>query len=229
MIQGVTNKVSDHDEAKEEKINSKKKEDENSNNSKDSSQRRYREDKSPSRSKEHRKRHSRSRSHGRSRSRTPDRRSRRSRNRKSSSSSSRSYSSSSSSRSRSRSRSRSPSPRRSRKHKHHRRSRSKSSSPDSYRPSLGGASSNVRDKNTRLEESNKGHQLLKKMGWSGTGGLGNKEQGIAEPIPTGEVRDASNAYKGIGADSPTQDMYEMYRKSRGKEFLDRIQKSKSSH
>ena len=67
------------------------------------------------------------------------------------------------------------------------------------------------------------------MGWSGTGGLGNKEQGISEPIPTGEVRDASNAYKGIGADSSTQDMYELYRKSRGKEFLDRIQKSKSSH
>ena len=41
----------------------------------------------------------------------------------------------------------------------------------------------------RLDESNKGHQLLKAMGWGGAG-LGSKEQGIAEPISGGEVRRA---------------------------------------
>lgn len=38
----------------------------------------------------------------------------------------------------------------------------------------------------RLDESNKGHQMLKKMGWGGAG-LGAKEQGIEQPISGGEV------------------------------------------
>ena len=38
----------------------------------------------------------------------------------------------------------------------------------------------------RLDESNKGHQMLKKMGWGGAG-LGVKEQGIEQPITGGEV------------------------------------------
>lgn len=38
----------------------------------------------------------------------------------------------------------------------------------------------------RLDESNKGHQLLKKMGWGGAG-LGSKEQGIDTPISSGDV------------------------------------------
>lgn len=38
----------------------------------------------------------------------------------------------------------------------------------------------------RLDESNKGHQLLKKMGWGGAG-LGSKEQGINTPISGGDV------------------------------------------
>lgn len=38
----------------------------------------------------------------------------------------------------------------------------------------------------RLDESNKGHQLLKKMGWGGAG-LGSKEQGIDTPISGGDV------------------------------------------
>jgi len=37
-----------------------------------------------------------------------------------------------------------------------------------------------------LDESNKGHQLLKKMGWGGAG-LGSKEQGIDTPISSGDV------------------------------------------
>lgn len=38
----------------------------------------------------------------------------------------------------------------------------------------------------KLDESNKGHQMLKKMGWGGAG-LGAKEQGIEQPISGGEV------------------------------------------
>ena len=38
-----------------------------------------------------------------------------------------------------------------------------------------------------MDESNRGHQLLRKMGWGGAG-LGANEQGIAEPIKGGEVR-----------------------------------------
>ena len=48
---------------------------------------------------------------------------------------------------------------------------------------------------TRLDESNKGHQLLKKMGWGGAG-LGASEQGIAEPIKGGEIRDRNDMYRG---------------------------------
>ena len=40
--------------------------------------------------------------------------------------------------------------------------------------------------NEKLDESNKGHQLLRKMGWGGAG-LGAKEQGIEAPISAGEV------------------------------------------
>lgn len=39
----------------------------------------------------------------------------------------------------------------------------------------------------KLDESNKGHQMLRKMGWGGAG-LGAKEQGIEQPISGGEVR-----------------------------------------
>lgn len=47
-----------------------------------------------------------------------------------------------------------------------------------------------------IEESNKGHQMLMKMGWAGTGtGLGSKNQGIDTPISGGEVRDRREMYK----------------------------------
>lgn len=46
-----------------------------------------------------------------------------------------------------------------------------------------------------LDPSNKGHQLLQKMGWS-AGGLGASGQGIAEPISGGIVRDKQDQYKG---------------------------------
>lgn len=47
-----------------------------------------------------------------------------------------------------------------------------------------------------IDSSNKGHQMLQKMGWS-AGGLGAAGQGIAEPISGGHVRDKQDQYKGI--------------------------------
>lgn len=47
-----------------------------------------------------------------------------------------------------------------------------------------------------IEESNKGHQMLMKMGWGGSGkGLGVAAQGIDQPISAGEVRDKQDLYK----------------------------------
>lgn len=81
-----------------------------------------------------------------------------------------------------------PTPSRSRR----RRSPSKSPSPSppsSQRsptpPSFGGTGFG-KTAQERLDESNKGHQLLKKMGWGGAG-LGSKEQGIDTPISSGDV------------------------------------------
>jgi calcium homeostasis endoplasmic reticulum protein len=48
--------------------------------------------------------------------------------------------------------------------------------------------------NEFIDEGNKGHQMLKKLGWT-SGGLGKKQGGIAEPISGGEVRDRNDMYK----------------------------------
>lgn len=53
-----------------------------------------------------------------------------------------------------------------------------------------------------IDEGNKGHQMLKKLGWT-SGGLGTaKNQGITEPISGGEFRDRNDIYKVSG--NPTQ-------------------------
>lgn len=71
----------------------------------------------------------------------------------------------------------------------------------------------------KLDESNKGHQMLKKMGWGGAG-LGAKEQGIEAPISGGEVRDREDMFKGVGVS--LNDPYENFRKSKKQAFISRM-------
>lgn len=126
------------------------------------------------------------------------------------------------SRSRSRSRSGSRSPSRSQS-----RSRSRSRSPPKQSierdrsptpPSFLG-STYAKTATERLDESNKGHQMLKKMGWGGAG-LGAKEQGIEQPISGGEIRDRTDMYKGVGVN--LNDPYENFRKNKGQAFISRM-------
>jgi len=114
-----------------------------------------------------------------------------------------------------------PTPNRSRRRRSP--SRSPSPSPPSSQrsptpPSFGGASFG-KTAQERLDESNKGHQLLKKMGWGGAG-LGSKEQGIDTPISGGDVRDRTDQYKGVGIS--LNDPYENFRKNKGKAFIHRM-------
>lgn len=72
-----------------------------------------------------------------------------------------------------------------------------------------------------IEESNKGHQMLMKMGWAGSGtGLGSKGQGIDAPISGGEVRDKQDQFKGVGIN--LNDPYENFRKNKGAAFIHRM-------
>lgn len=70
-----------------------------------------------------------------------------------------------------------------------------------------------------IDESNKGHQMLRKMGWGGTG-LGVHEQGIDAPISGGDVRDRQDLYKGVGMS--LNDPYENFRKHKGAAFITRM-------
>ncbi|CAN8004556.1 unnamed protein product, partial [Ixodes hexagonus] len=163
----------------------------------DPNRRRYRESKSPPHTKQeedaHRRKKKRSRS--RSESASPPRRHRPSRSR-------------SRSKSRSRSRSRSVSPSK-------KRSPERSPTP----PSFFGSSYGGDPRDSKLDESNKGHQLLRKMGWGGAG-LGAAEQGIQDPIHPGDVRDRQDLYKGVGIS--LHDPYENFRKSKGQAFINRM-------
>ena len=109
-----------------------------------------------------------------------------------------------------RSRSPSPSSRRNRR-------RSRSVSPEG--PTYAGFGSTMTPSSgpvSRLDSTNKGHQMLLKMGYSGSGGLGKEEGGIDEPISGGEVRDKSDMYRGIGMGGP--DAFEMFRKNKAGTF-----------
>lgn len=67
------------------------------------------------------------------------------------------------------------------------RSRKRSITP----PSFMGAAPNKA--NEFIDEGNKGHQMLRKLGWT-AGGLG-LQPGITQPISGGEVRDKNDLYK----------------------------------
>lgn len=71
----------------------------------------------------------------------------------------------------------------------------------------------------KLGMDNKGHQMLMKMGWGGRG-LGASEQGIVNPIESGDVRDRQDMYKGIGID--LKDPFEQFRKSKSHGFIQRM-------
>lgn len=70
-----------------------------------------------------------------------------------------------------------------------------------------------------LDSSNKGHQMLRKMGWGGSG-LGANEQGIDAPIAGGDVRDRQDQFKGVGCN--LNDPYENFRKNKGAAFITRM-------
>ena len=72
-----------------------------------------------------------------------------------------------------------------------------------------------------IEESNKGHQMLRSMGWSGTG-LGAKEQGITQPIAAAEVRSSQETFRGLGVPTAQSDPYEAFRKNKGQAFINRM-------
>lgn len=57
-------------------------------------------------------------------------------------------------------------------------------------------------------------------GWSGSGGLGAKEQGIQDPIKGGDVRDKWDQYKGVGIS--LDDPYVNYRKNKSYNFVARM-------
>lgn len=59
------------------------------------------------------------------------------------------------------------------------------------------------------------------MGWSGSG-LGASEQGIQEPVSSGDVRDKQDAFKGVGVELGASDPYEQFRRNRGQQFMNRI-------
>lgn len=95
--------------------------------------------------------------------------------------------------------------------------------------------------NNSIDQSNKGHQMLLKMGWAGAGtGLGVSGQGIDKPIDGGAVRDRQDIYKvrgsggmiivflivvvaffqGVGMNM--NDPYENFRKNKGAAFITRM-------
>ena len=123
-------------------------------------------------------------------------------------------------RSKTRSRSRSLTPDRGRR----RRSSSRSASPEYSMPSYLTRRSPTPPTETasmemRLSSSNKGHQMMERMGWKAGSGLGSAESGITEPISGGEVRDRQDQFKGVGIG---QDPFEAFRKQRSGSFHTRM-------
>lgn len=85
--------------------------------------------------------------------------------------------------------------------------------------------------------------MLKKMGWTGSTGLGASEQGIqgmdtqtakllstqplSDPIKGGEIREANELYRGVGVKVADNDPFEKFRKNKGQAFLQRITQARS--
>ena len=90
----------------------------------------------------------------------------------------------------------------------------RSPSPEHQRMGFGSATS----MNKQIDSSNKGHQMMQKMGWRGSG-LGSGESGIVEPISGGEVRDKNDQFRGVGHGS---DPFEAFRKSKAGSFYTRM-------
>ncbi|RWS07187.1 calcium homeostasis endoplasmic reticulum protein-like protein, partial [Dinothrombium tinctorium] len=104
----------------------------------------------------------------------------------------------------------------------HKSYRRKSHSPSPKRRYREDRSSYSNRDNKKIDESNKGHQLLKKMGWSGAG-LGCSEQGIKDPVHGGDVRNKQDMYKGVGLETvDLNDPYEAFRKNKGQAFMHRL-------
>uniref|UniRef100_A0A0B7ACN2 Calcium homeostasis endoplasmic reticulum protein n=1 Tax=Arion vulgaris TaxID=1028688 RepID=A0A0B7ACN2_9EUPU len=103
--------------------------------------------------------------------------------------------------------SRSPTPRRA-------PSLERSPTPPSFAPSFSHVPHEI-----RLGEENKGHQLLKKMGWAGRG-LGAEEQGMTDPVEAAEIRDRMDMHKGIGIN--LRDPFEQFRKNKSQGFIQRM-------
>ena len=73
----------------------------------------------------------------------------------------------------------------------------------------------------QITSSNKGHQMMQKMGWKGSG-LGSSEDGIVEPISGGEVRDRQDQFRGVGHSTSGSDPFEAFRKSKAGSFYTRM-------
>ncbi|CAG8504302.1 7536_t:CDS:2 [Paraglomus occultum] len=66
-----------------------------------------------------------------------------------------------------------------------------------------------------ISDKNVGFQMLKKLGWGGTGtGLGSTSGGIVEPIKGGEVRYGEQKYLGVGLQGDDNDIFDQYRKQK---------------
>lgn len=73
---------------------------------------------------------------------------------------------------------------------------------------------------TFLKSRRSTDQCLCAVGWSGSGGLGAKEQGIQDPIKGGDIRDKWDQYKGVGVS--LDDPYENYRRNKSYNFVARM-------
>lgn len=95
----------------------------------------------------------------------------------------------------------------------------RSPSPDESYSGFGSKAVESQAVEQRLDSSNKGHQMMQKMGWKTGSGLGSSESGIVEPISGGEVRDKQDKFLGMGVRS---DPFEAFRKAKSGSFYTRM-------